>query len=46
MSYKHEDLLLSRIKYADIIFEEDLLRVSTEVSNYSLNAARWRNYSS
>ncbi|WP_332697841.1 ATP-binding protein [Halalkalibacter lacteus] len=37
LGYKKEDFLLSRIKYADIIFEDDLLRVSNEVSNYSLS---------
>lgn len=36
LGYKKEDFLLNRIKYADIIFEDDLLQVSNEVSNYSL----------
>jgi PAS domain S-box-containing protein len=37
LGYKKEDFLLSRIKYADIISEDDLLRISNEVSNYSLS---------
>jgi len=37
LGYKKEDFLLRRIKYSDIIFENDLHRVSNEVSNYSLN---------
>jgi len=37
LGYRREDFLLSRIKYADIIFEDDFLRVSNEVLNYSLN---------
>jgi PAS domain S-box-containing protein len=37
LGYKKEDFLLNRIKYADIIFEDDLPQVSNEVSNYSLS---------
>jgi PAS domain S-box-containing protein len=37
LGYKREDFLLSRIKYADIIFGDDLLRVSNEVSSSSLS---------
>ncbi|SDJ17548.1 PAS domain-containing sensor histidine kinase [Alteribacillus bidgolensis] len=37
LGYKKEDFLLNRIKYGDIIFEDDLIQVSNEVSNYSLS---------